>query len=198
TKCGKCHEACPANAGGYPLSPRDLILDLREFAEGSLGIRSDFGIQPLYDAKADLVGNPILPETLWSCTQCMACVEICPVGIEHVPIINQMRRQLVERGEMDPLLQSTLETIYETGNSFGEPKRKRARWAKELEFEVKDARKEPAELLWFVGDYASFDPRNQRATRALAQVLHRAGVDFGILWDAEKTGGCDVRRAGEE
>jgi Fe-S oxidoreductase len=92
----------------------------------------------------------------------------------------------------------TLETIYETGNSFGEPKRKRARWVKELGFEVKDIRKDPAELLWFVGDYASFDPRNQRATRSLAQVLHRAGVDFGIVWDAERTGGCDVRRAGEE
>jgi Fe-S oxidoreductase len=187
TKCGKCHAACPANASGYPLSPRDLILDLREVAwHGGVGER-----QPV-------LGDPIRSETVWSCTQCMACVEICPVGIEHVPIINQLRRQLVERGDLDPLLQQTFETIYETGNSFGEPKRKRARWAKELEFEVKDIRREPAELLWFVGDYASFDPRNQRATRALARVLHHAGVDFGILWEAEKTGGCDVRRAGEE
>jgi Fe-S oxidoreductase len=130
--------------------------------------------------------------------QCMACVEICPVGIEHVPIINQMRRALVERGEMDSLLQSTLETIYTSGNSFGEPKRKRARWAKELDFEVKDARKEPVDLLWFVGDYASLDPRNQRNTQALARILHHAGVDFGILFEAEKTAGNDVRRAGEE
>jgi Fe-S oxidoreductase len=187
TKCGKCHTACPATASGYPLSPRDLILDLREVAwHGGV------------DEGQTVLGEPIRPETLWSCMQCMACVEICPVGIEHVPIINQLRRQLVERGELDPLLQQTFETIYETGNSFGEPRRKRARWTKELEFEVKDIRKEPAELLWFVGDYASFDPRNQRATRALARVLHHAGVDFGILWDAEKTGGCDVRRAGEE
>jgi Fe-S oxidoreductase/nitrate reductase gamma subunit len=188
TKCGKCHAACPATAGGYPLSPRDVILDLREVAgeEGAIA------------EGRSILGDPIRPETLWSCMQCMACVEICPVGIEHVPIINQMRRQLVERGDLDPMLQQTFETIYETGNSFGEPKRKRARWAKELGFEVKDIRKEPAELLWFVGDYASFDPRNQRATRALAQVLHEVGVDFGILWDAERTGGCDVRRAGEE
>jgi Fe-S oxidoreductase len=187
TKCGKCHAACPATASGYPLSPRDLILDLREVAwHGGV------------EERHSVLGDPIRPETLWSCTQCMACVEICPVGIEHVPIINQLRRALVERGEMDPLLQSTLEAIYETGNSFGEPKRKRARWAKELGFEVKDIREEPAELLWFVGDYASFDPRNQRATRALARVLHEAEIDFGILWDAERTGGCDVRRAGEE
>lgn len=198
TKCGKCHAACPATASGYPLSPRDLILDLREVAEGSIGIRAAHGVEPLFDPAQSILGDPIRPETLWSCMQCMACVEICPVGIEHVPIINQMRRGLVERGEMDGQLQSTLETIYTSGNSFGEPKRKRARWAKELGFDVKDARKEPVEYLWFVGDYASFDPRNQKVTQALARILHHAGVDFGILFEAEKTAGNDVRRAGEE
>jgi Fe-S oxidoreductase/nitrate reductase gamma subunit len=198
TKCGKCHAACPATASGYPLSPRDLILDLREFAEGSIGVRASLGVEPLYDPKQSILGDPIRPETLWSCMQCMACVEICPVGIEHVPIINQMRRGLVEHGEMDNQLQQTLETIYTSGNSFGEPKRKRARWAKELPFEVKDARKEPVEYLWFVGDYASLDPRNQRNSQALARILHEADVDFGLLMDAEKTAGNDVRRVGEE
>jgi Fe-S oxidoreductase len=199
TKCGKCHAACPATACGYPLSPRDLILDLREVAEGSLGIRAALGVEPLYPPdRQGVLGDPIRPETLWSCMQCMACVEICPVGIEHVPIINQLRRGLVERGEMDAQLQGTLETIYTSGNSFGEAKRKRARWAKDLGFEVKDARKEPVEYLWYVGDYASFDPRNQRNTQALARILHHAGVDFGILFDAEKTAGNDVRRVGEE
>jgi Fe-S oxidoreductase len=184
TKCGKCHVVCPANASGYPLSPRDVILDLRELA-GHVGPDAQI---------SERVGQ----DTIWSCTQCMACVEICPVGIEHVPIINQMRRRLVENGELDSMLQSTLEAVYETGNSFGEPKRKRARWTRELGFEVKDIRREPAELLWFVGDYASLDARNQSATRALARILHEAVVDFGILFDAEKTAGCDVRRAGEE
>ena len=198
TKCGRCHEACPATAGGYPLSPRDLVLDLREAAEGSLGIRAKLHIAPLFSEQAPLVDGLILPETVWSCTQCLACVEACPVGIEHVPIINQLRRGLVERGEMDAMLQSTFETIHANGNSFGEQKRKRPRWTHELPFEVRDIRKQPAELLWFVGDYASFDPRNQRVSRALATVLHHAGSDFGILAEAEKTAGCDVRRAGEE
>lgn len=198
TKCGKCTAACPAAATGYPLSPRDLVLDLREHAEGALGLRRALGVEPLVDPGAVLVPDPIRPETLWSCMQCMACVEICPVGIEHVPIINQLRRRLVDRGEMDPLLQTTLETIYESGNSFGEPKRKRGRWAKELGFEVKDARKEPVELLWFVGDYASLDPRNIRVSQAVARILHTAGVDFGILSDGERNAGNDVRRAGEE
>jgi Fe-S oxidoreductase/nitrate reductase gamma subunit len=198
TKCGKCHAACPATNSGYPLSPRDLILDLREQAEGAMGIRHTLGVEPLHEEKESILGDPIRPETLWSCMQCMACVEICPVGIEHVPIINQMRRRLVERGDMDAQLQQTLETIYTTGNSFGEPKRKRGRWARDLPFEVKDIRKQPAEYLWFVGDYASFDPRNQRVTQSLARILHRAGVDFGILYDGERNAGCDVRRAGEE
>jgi len=197
TKCGKCHAACPATATGYPLSPRDLVLDLREVAEGSMGNRAALGIPPRFPEHAEILGT-IKPETLWSCMQCMACVEICPVGIEHVPIINQMRRALVERGEMDTQLQQTLETIYTSGNSFGEAKRKRGRWAKDLPFEVKDARKTPAEHLWFVGDYASFDPRNQKITQALARILRRAGVDFGILYDGERTAGNDVRRVGEE
>ena len=186
TKCGKCHAACPATNSGYPLSPRDLVLDLREVAWHS------------FSEKRSVLGDPIREETLWSCMQCMACVEICPVGIEHVPIINQMRRRLVERGEMDAQLQQTLETIYTSGNCFGEAKRKRARWTNDLTFTVKDVRRQYAEYLWFVGDYASFDPRNQRVTQALARVLHHAGVDFGILYDAEKTAGSDVRRVGEE
>ena len=162
-----------------------------------MGNRAALGIEPRFPEHAEILGT-IKPETLWSCMQCMACVEICPVGIEHVPIINQMRRALVERGEMDALLQATLEAIHETGNSFGEPKRKRGRWTKELDFEVKDARKAPVDVLWFVGDYASFDPRNQRISRTLARILRRAGVDFGILYDDERTAGNDVRRAGEE
>lgn len=198
TKCGKCHAACPATATGYPLSPRDLVLDLREVAEGSIGLRDALGVEPRYDSSVSILGDPIRPETLWSCMQCMACVEICPVGIEHVPIINQMRRRLVDEGQMDSQLQSTLQVIYDSGNSFGEPKRKRARWSKELGFKVKDARKEPVEVLWFVGDYASLDPRNQRATRALAEILQQAGVDFGILYEAERNAGNDVRRVGEE
>jgi len=198
TKCGKCHEACPAAASGYPLSPRDLVLDLREQSEGTLGIRGRLTVPPLFHSDENLLGNPIRPETVWSCMQCMACVEICPVGIEHVPIINNLRRRLVDQGEMDAQLQTTLETIYESGNSFGEPKRKRGRWTKELEFEIKDARKEPVDVLWFVGDFASLDPRNIRVTQALARILHHAGVDFGILYEGERNAGNDVRRAGEE
>lgn len=207
TKCGKCHEACPANATGRPLSPRDVVLELREQSNRAFsgaGIGGVLG--QLVDGRANgdgfvasVVGHDgVRTETLWSCMQCNACVEICPVGIEQAPIINQLRRRLVEEGEMDPNLQSTLQVIHKSGNSFGENKRKRGRWTAELDFEVKDARKEPVDVLWFVGDYASFDPRSQRVTRTIARLLHAAEVDFGILYDAERNSGNDVRRVGEE
>jgi Fe-S oxidoreductase len=196
TKCGRCHEACPARAVGAPLSPRDVILSLREFANRTL----ESGTLP-GQADLDVHGKgagQVAMETLWSCRTCMACVEVCPVAIEHVPIIVQLRRKLVEEGEMDPQLRKTLQTLHKTGNSFGESKRKRAAWTQALPFKVKDARKEAVEVLWFVGDYASFDPRNQKVTQGLAALLHEAGVDFGILYEGESNAGNDVRRVGEE
>ncbi len=196
TKCGRCHEACPARAVGAPLSPRDVILSLREFANATL----ESGTLPAA-AELSVHGKgpgQVAMETLWSCRTCMACVEICPVAVEHVPIIVQMRRKLVEDGAMDPLLTKTLQTIHKTGNSFGESKRKRGSWSKSLPFKIKDARKEPVDVLWFVGDYASFDPRNQKVTQTFATLLHEAGVDFGILYDGESNAGNDVRRVGEE
>ena len=196
TKCGRCHEACPARAVGAPLSPRDVILSLREFAHATL----ESGVLP-DAAELDVHGKApgqVAMETLWSCRTCMACVEICPVAVEHIPIIVQMRRKLVEDGAMDPLLTKTLQTIHKTGNSFGESKRKRGAWSKGLSFPVKDARKEPVDILWFVGDYASFDPRNQRVSQIFASLLQEAGVNFGILYDGESNAGNDVRRVGEE
>ena len=196
TKCGRCHEACPARAVGAPLSPRDVILSLRELANSTLQAASLPDVARL-DAHGKAPGQ-VAMETLWSCRTCMACVEICPVAVEHVPIIVQMRRKLVEEGSMEPLLQKTLQTIAKTGNSFGESKRKRAAWTKALPFPVKDARKEPVDILWFVGDYASFDPRNQKVSQTFATLLSEAGVDFGILHEGESNAGNDIRRVGEE
>lgn len=207
TRCGRCHEACPANATGRPLSPRDLILELGEQSRQALSDTRPYGLlHALLDGSTngdrftDSVIGPegVRTDTLWSCMQCNACVEVCPVGIEQAPIINQLRRRLVEAGEIDRGLQSTLQVIHKSGNSFGENRRKRGRWTSDLGFEVKDARKEPVDVLWFVGDYASFDPRSQQITRSLARLLNVAGVDFGILYDGERNAGNDVRRVGEE
>jgi Fe-S oxidoreductase len=181
TECGRCTAVCPATAAGTPLAPRQLILDLRD---------------RLYHGNGD---EPLIPdEVLWSCTTCMACVEACPVGIEHVPTIVDMRRSLVDKGEMDPLLQQTLQNFAGQGNSLGKSARMRARWTKELDFKIPDARKEPVQYVWFVGDFASFDERAQMTSQAVARVLHDAGVSFGLLYEGERNSGNDVRRIGEE
>jgi len=115
-----------------------------------------------------------------------------------VPLIVQMRRHLVFRGEVDARLQAALTNLGRYGNSFGTSPRARPRWTQGLEFKIKDARKEPVEYLWFVGDYGSFDPRLQPVTRAAARLFQRAGLDFGILHESEQNAGNDARRAGEE
>ena len=207
TKCGRCHVACPANASGAPLSPRDLILDLRTYADSTLGNGGSEWFRQTYAAgvkegkggKAPAVaGDIIKADTLWSCTTCMACVEACPVGIEHLTSIVNLRRTLVDAGTMENSLQDTLANIGDYGNSFGQSDRMRAKWTKELPFKVKDARKEPVEYLWFVGDYASYDSAVQGMTRKVAGIFEKLGIDFGILYEAEKNAGNDVRRIGEE
>jgi Fe-S oxidoreductase len=104
----------------------------------------------------------------------------------------------VELGEIEPMLQDTLQNFAQQGNSYGKSARMRARWTKGLDFKIPDARKEPVKYLWFVGDFASFDERSQEASRRVARILHDAGVSFGMLYDGERNAGNDVRRVGEE
>ncbi len=206
TKCGRCHEVCPARTAGAPLSPRDLILDLRQWADASSGGHTLLDREQRPDrtgplavgAGTRIAGDVVAERTLWSCTTCMHCVEVCPVGIEHVPTIVQLRRSLVDEGTMDPTLQTALQNLATQGNSFGKSARMRARWVKGLDFQIPDARKEPVKYLWFVGDFASFDDRLQENSRALARILTAGGVDFGLLYDGERNAGNDVRRVGEE
>jgi Fe-S oxidoreductase/nitrate reductase gamma subunit len=221
TKCGRCHVACPAVASGAPLSPRDLILDLRQQADAEWAILAPLGEQrsdraygpPPIDGTNDaiatygspgaaggglLAGGLISADTLWACTTCLACVEACPVGIEHVPTIVEMRRSLVDQGIVEAGLQTAFTSLAKQGNSFGQSARARARWTDDLPMPVVDARTQDVDWLWFVGDFASFDVRVQEATRLVARVLQAADVDFGILYEGERNAGNDVRRAGEE
>ncbi|GMQ98309.1 MAG: heterodisulfide reductase-related iron-sulfur binding cluster [Acidimicrobiia bacterium] len=200
TKCGRCHDVCPARASGSPLSPRDLILDLREYADASSGIKMWYGAgaEPTNAGSSGIAGSVIAIDTLWACTTCMACMEACPVGIEHVPTIVQLRRTLVDEGEVEPGLQNAFQALARSGNSFGKSAKQRARWTKGLDFKIKDARSEPVDYLWFVGDHGSFDPRATEVSRTVAKLMEAGGVDFGILYDGERSAGNDVRRAGEE
>jgi Fe-S oxidoreductase len=125
-------------------------------------------------------------------------MEVCPVHIEHVPKIVELRRSLIDEGEIAPMLQTALSNLQRNGNSLGHASKMRARWTRGLPFKIKDARKERVDILWFVGDYASYDPRAQEVTIRVAKLLQAAGVDFGILYDGEQNSGNDVRRVGEE
>jgi len=227
TECGRCQAACPAWNTNKPLSPKLLVMGLRDHLFASAprllggkqtvsslgpvsaangtssvadqdGHASQDGVLGATLAVPELVPDVISPDVIWSCTTCGACVEQCPVDIEHVDTIVDIRRGLVNEGRMEAGVQEVLENIAQQGNSFGKSGRMRARWVRELGFPVKDARKEPVEYLWFVGDFASFDERISELSRTLAQILYDAKVDFGILYDGERNAGNDVRRIGEE
>ncbi len=189
TECGRCQAACPAWSSGRPLSPKLLIMDLRDQLMSPAGAGA---------GKRALVPDVISPDVVWSCTTCGACVEQCPVDIEHVDTIVQLRRRLVDEGHIEPAVQQVLQADAQQGNSFGKSGRMRARWTRDLGFSVKDARKEPVRYLWFVGDFASFDERLQAMSRQLAVILNDVGTDFGLLFDGEHDDGNDVRRVGEE
>jgi Fe-S oxidoreductase len=169
-------------------------MDLRNHLREQEGI----GPRPTAAGGSQMLGDAISDDTLWACTTCRACMEVCPLHIEHIPKIVDMRRQLVEQGRMEHQLQDSLASLARYGNSFNQSERLRSRWTRELGFTIKDARKEPVDVLWFVGDFASYDPRVQRLTRSVARVMTRAGVDFGILYEGERNSGNDVRRVGEE
>jgi Fe-S oxidoreductase len=209
-ECGRCERACPAFTSGFPLSPKKLVHDLKSVvlmsapeAVGGEAVGSGAaGGAPTAvtttSASPAVLGAVISPEEVWSCTSCMACMERCPVFNEHIPLITEMRRHMVSHGDIEAGLQEALMKLTRYGNSFGQSPRARARWTRGLDFALKDARREPVEYLWYVGDYASFDPRLQEVTRAAARVFHCAGIDFGILREGEQNAGNDVRRVGEE
>lgn len=192
--CNRCQEVCPAHNSLRPLSPSALEINKRYWLNANFTAFAGGAAAP------PLTEFAISPEAVWSCTTCYACVRVCPVGNEPMADIVDIRRRLVNDGaELDSGIQSTLEKIGKTGNSFGQAARNRAKWAQTgLDFKIKDIRKEAAEFLWFVGDYASFDVRVQELTRTVARVLRHAGVDYGLLYEAEKNSGNDVRRVGEE
>jgi Fe-S oxidoreductase/nitrate reductase gamma subunit len=185
TRCGRCQDMCPAHISGATLSPRDVIINLgSHIAEQKNGRK--------------LHGDVVSAEELWACTTCMGCVSVCPVYIDHLSTFVDMRRYLIDEGEIDAQLQDAVENLGRYGNSFGQSERMRAKWTQPIEPKIKDARKEPVEYLWFVGDYASYHASLTEVTRKTAEIFQKAGLDFGILYDGERNSGNDARRAGEE
>jgi Fe-S oxidoreductase/nitrate reductase gamma subunit len=189
-ECGRCDRVCPSFASGEPLSPKQLIHHVKELvlARG----------ENLAGNGRKFLGDIVRPEDVWACTSCGSCMERCPVFNEHIPLVIEMRRKLVSEGEVQPRLQEAFTNLSRYGNSFGQSERKRAVWTQGLGFKPKDARKEQVQWLWFLGEYACYHPSLLEITRSLARTLHSAGVDYGILYEAERNAGNDVRRVGEE
>ncbi|MFP8953294.1 (Fe-S)-binding protein [Natrialbaceae archaeon A-arb3/5] len=209
TKCGRCSAVCPAKASDRPLDPRDVILDLKAYREErdaggeEQPIIADGGAASAArgtssDGTSDGSASVIDAETMESCMACLACMDACPVEIEHLQSFTRLNRQLTDQGDVDAGMQDVFQNVMQNGNTFGNSPQNRADWADELEFDLTDAREEEVDYLWYVGDYPSYDERNKRVARSLATILQEADVSFGILFEDEKYDGNDIRRVGEE
>lgn len=198
TECGRCQDACPAHAAGTPLNPKQFILSIRQALHRDGSILASGKTNGQDGKQKLLVGDEIQQEILWSCTTCGACVRECPVLIEHVDSIVDMRRHLVIEGQMDGMLQDALANLGRYGNSFGQSDRMRAKWTQPILPKIKDARREAVEFCWFVGDYASYSTSLTEITQKTADVFSKVGLDYGILYESERNAGNDVRRVGEE
>ncbi len=196
TECGRCQDVCPAYNSGLPLSPKMLIMNLRDNLKERGEVLNRNGTHEILEKR--MVEDVITQQVIWSCTTCFACDQECPLFIEHVTPIVDMRRHLVIEGQLDSELQDALSNLGRYGNSFGQSERMRAKWTQPLQPPIKDARREPVEYLWFVGDYASYNPTLTDISIKTTEVFCKAGLDFGILYDSERNSGNDVRRIGEE
>ena len=173
-QCGKCSAGCPVSLKG-PLNIRKIV--------GKVAVDSDLG--PIYQQ----------PE-LWDCTTCSVCTLRCPRGLEPHQLIVSLRSALVDSGNVPVTVRDALEATFKQGNPYGQPRSQRSQWTGNLT--IKDfSRGAKAEMLYFVCCAAAYDPRVQEAARAQAQVLSRAGVDFGILGNEENCCGNEIRRMGE-
>ncbi len=203
TICGRCTSVCPAHATGKTLDPREIVLKVGEVmsATGTPPTSPPVGSDPEVTVTAPNVFERITSEELWACTSCKACDEICPVNIDILDKILDMRRYL---SLMESDFPSELGTAYRAmenqSNPWGMSQTERAGWADGLDGVriIEGGNPLEAEYLYWVGCAGSFDDKNRKVTRAMAQLLQRAGVDFAILGPQEACTGDPARRSGNE
>lgn len=195
--CGRCSDNCPANAVGRPLSPRFLSIKARDYV---------FQHYPMFGAAGNstpLIGGIYSEDEVWSCTTCGACEQECPLLIEYIDKIVDLRRGLVDDGNVPKSIQKALKALESRGNPYGKMEKKRADWTRAEGFSATCDVKvlngsKSADTLYFVDSITSYDDRIQAIGRATARILDKVGSDFGILGAAEKDSGHEVRRFGEE
>jgi len=192
-ECGRCEEACPAFATGKPLSPKRVVQDVKRLMTLSLSPRPKNANFPL----PNLHGDTIQLETLWSCTACSACVKVCPVRIDPLTLITDMRRNRVGEGELSGTAATALRRMQSSANPWGLPAADRANWSEGLG--APTCKENPTfEVLYWIGCAGSFDRRAQRVARSVIKLLKEAGVNFAILGREEKCTGESARRLGDE
>jgi len=200
TECGRCSDSCPATFTGKPLDPRLVIHDIKVnlLKNGPLLVRKKETVLPLIgDGQKQEQEGSVSEEVLWECTTCGACMEVCPVFIEHVPRIVDMRRNLVEmKAKFPEELLSFFENMEQRSNPWGIAPGERVKWAAEIE--VKPFEVGKTEYLFFVGCAGAFDARNRRTTLAMARILDASGISWGILGKDEPCCADSLRRLGNE
>jgi Fe-S oxidoreductase len=195
--CGRCADNCPANTVGRPLAPRFLTIKARDYTFRHYPVVGNANISK------PLIGNIYSEDEIWSCTTCGACEEECPLLVEYIDKIVDLRRGMIDDGNVPQSLQKPLKALESRGNPYGKIEKKRGDWAKTPEF-VQDNKvkvldgKNGADTLYFVDSITSYDDRMQSIGRATARILTRLGTNFGILGAAERDSGHEVRRFGEE
>jgi Fe-S oxidoreductase len=196
TECGRCQDVCPAWATGKELSPKLLIMALRDqvFEEGPPLVRGEDGF-----TASPLVPNAVTDNVVWDCVTCGACVRECPVSIEHVDHIIDLRRHLVMMDSSFPTeAEQMLRDVERASNPWGKPQTERGDWASELGVRVLEPGDPAPEVLYWVGCAASFDERARTAAESTAKLLKAAGVDFAVLGPRESCTGDPARRMGNE
>jgi Fe-S oxidoreductase/nitrate reductase gamma subunit len=202
TKCGRCQDECPAFAAEMPLSPRDVVLKTRD----QMSREITWSLVPSAAEMDKKTGKPVVPsfafdvlfpDEIWSCTTCRACMQACPVLIEHIDMIVDVRRGYVAGSKIPDSVRTALKKMGDTGNPWGLPQDDRIRWTAGLGVPVAADKKE-FEYLYWPGCAGAYDPRNQKVTRAIASLLSRAGVDYAVLGLEETCCGAFARPMGEE
>jgi Fe-S oxidoreductase/nitrate reductase gamma subunit len=206
TMCGRCTSVCPAHATGKPLDPREIVLKTGEVmaataahAEGGR-VSPPIGTDSEITIGANSLFERITAEEVWSCTSCKACDEICPVNIEILDKILDMRRYLsLMESNFPAELGNAYRAMENQGNPWGMNQGDRADWAKDLDVEVVDPGATlQSEYLYWVGCAGSFDDKNKKVTQSMAKLLKRAGIDVAILGPSEMCTGDSARRSGNE
>lgn len=195
TACGKCHEVCPATNSEKPLSPKWLILDLKQIMYNKPMATHKYKEKTEYNSK-DLA-SMISQETLWSCTSCRACVEACPVGINQLTKIIDLRRALVPENKVPGNLLNTLKNIRSRFNPWGQQPEDRDKWTEGLDVPTCENTTN-FEYLYWIGCAGAYDSRNQNIAKTMVRLLKKANVSFAILGKKEKCTGDTARRAGDE